>query len=115
MYVPTETGNNHQLSEFDNIQVCAGAQCNPIVCSGTGLQTCLLRELSFSPHQESWVPLDVSNFESLFGDSVVKSRACPLITASGSASGDWRYGQCITMDSIRNLMTTESSEKKVQI
>ena len=107
MYVPTETGNNHQLSEFDNIQVCAGAQCNPIVCWGSA-QSCLLRELSFSPHQESWVPLDVSNFESLLGDSVVKSRACPLITASG----DLRYGQCITMDSIRNLMTTESSENK---
>ena len=107
MYVPTETGNNHQLSEFDNIEACAGAQCNPIVCSGTGLQTCLSRDLIFSPHQESWVSLDVSNFESLFGGSVVKSRACPVMTGSD----DWRYGQCISMDSIRNLMTTENTQK----
>ena len=95
MYVPTETGNNHELSEFDNIEVCAGALCNP------------KQDLYYAQQQEMWVSLDVSKIESLFGDSVVKSRACPLMTASG----DWRYGQCITMDSIRQLMTTESSKK----
>ena len=89
MYVTRETGNDQQLSQFDNIDVCAGTQCNPTFFAAS-----------------SWVPLDVSNFE-IF-NSIVKSRACRLKTADDSL----KYGQCITTESIRKLMTRESSEKK---